>query len=94
MELRDGTRKKSKSELVSAAFAAYDSVRRERTQWVVRTSREVSKTYEWANPECGMDPEKCLKDIEGRAHKIWYFDIDGMKKEVLSAYQGYLSQGK
>ncbi|KAK4214348.1 hypothetical protein QBC37DRAFT_421446 [Rhypophila decipiens] len=83
----------SKSEVVSAAFAAYNRVRRDRTQWLVRSSREVSRTYEWANPDCGMDPEKCLKDIEWRAHKIWYFDIDGMIKELASSYRHFLSLG-
>jgi salicylate hydroxylase len=85
----DGSRRKSTT--VAAALAAYDAVRRERTQWLVRSSREVSKTYEWANPECGDDPEKCLRDIEWRAHKIWHFDIEGMMAEAKAAFGRFLS---
>lgn len=84
------TQNASKGAALSAAFQAYDAVRRERAQWLVRSAREVSDTYEWANPDCGSDPEKCLKDIEWRAHKIWYFDIDGMMSDAKSAYQKFL----
>ncbi|KAF3055965.1 Salicylate hydroxylase [Daldinia childiae] len=77
----------SKEAVLSASFRAYDAARRERAQWLVRSSRQVCKTYEWANPDCGDDPELCLKDIEWRAHKIWYFDIDGMIRDAKSAYQ-------
>jgi salicylate hydroxylase len=77
----------SKTAALSAAFQAYDTARRDRSQWLVQSSREVCDTYEWAKPNCGSDPDKCLKDIEWRAHKIWYFDIDGMVKEARSTYQ-------
>lgn len=72
---------------LSAAFQAYDSARRERGQWLVRSSREVCETYEWSNPDCGADPAKCVKDIEWRAHKVWYFNIDGMIENVRTAYR-------
>ncbi|KAI0877507.1 hypothetical protein GGS24DRAFT_497848 [Hypoxylon argillaceum] len=87
-----GDGKPGKAAVLTAAFAAYDAVRRERTQWLVRSSREVSQTYEWQNPDCEMDPKKCLKDIEWRAHKIWYFDIDGMLRDARSAYQDLLAK--
>ncbi|KAL2167890.1 hypothetical protein VTG60DRAFT_677 [Thermothelomyces hinnuleus] len=77
----------SKTAVLTAAFRAYDAARRERSTWLVRSSREVCETYEWNNPECGSDPGKCLNDIEWRAHKIWYFDIEGMIRDVTSAYQ-------
>jgi salicylate hydroxylase len=89
----DGSRRE-RSTAVAAALAAYDAVRRERTQWLVRSSREVSKTYEWSNPDCGDDPEKCLRDIEWRAHKIWHFDIDGMIAEAKTAFGQFLSLGQ
>ena len=87
----DGPGRKRKGATVAAALAAYDAVRRERTQWLVRSSREVSKTYEWANPDCGTDPEECLRDIERRAHKIWHFDIDGMLAEAKTTFTRFLS---
>ncbi|KAI0134359.1 hypothetical protein BJ170DRAFT_716867 [Xylariales sp. AK1849] len=91
LETMQGDGSRSKSATVAAALAAYDAVRRERTQWLVRSSREVSKTYEWANPDCGADPEKCLRDIEWRAHKIWHFDIEGMLAEAKTAFRRFLS---
>ena len=36
----------------------------------VQSSREVCDTCGWAYPDCGSKPEKCLKEIEWRAHKI------------------------
>lgn len=83
-----------KGDIVTAAFLAYDAVRRERTQWLVRSSREVSQTYEWANPACGPDPDKCLEDIRWRAHKIWYFDIGGMISDASLAFQRFLAGEK
>ena len=83
--LRKGERV-SKSAALTAAFEAYDVARRERSQWLVRSSRTVGNTYEWAHPDCGSDPEKCLKEIEWRAHKIWYFDIDTMLRDARSAF--------
>ncbi|KAF2994144.1 hypothetical protein E8E14_002726 [Neopestalotiopsis sp. 37M] len=85
---------KNKSATVAAALAAYDAVRRGRTQWLVRSSREVSRTYEWANPECGEDAEKCLRDIEWRAHKIWHFDIDGMIAETKTSFGRFSSSSE
>ncbi|KAL9112790.1 MAG: hypothetical protein Q9227_003093 [Pyrenula ochraceoflavens] len=77
-----------KMKALTAAFGAYDSVRRERSQWLVQSSRQVCETYEWNNPECRDEPEKCLRDIEWRAHRIWYFDIEGMIGDVRAAYRG------
>ena len=76
----------SKSAALTAAFEAYDVTRRERSQWLVRSSRSVGDTYEWAHPDCGSDPEKCLKEIEWRTHKIWHFDIDTSLRDVRSAF--------
>ena len=81
------TGKASKSAAFAAAFKAYDATRRERDLWLVESSRKVSDTYEWANPDCGSDPEKCLKDVESRSRKLWQFDIDAMLKDARSAYQ-------
>ena len=81
------TGKASKSAAFAAAFKSYDATRRERTQWLVESSRKICETYEWTNPEYESDPVKCLKDVELRARKIWKFDIDGMLKDVRSAYQ-------
>lgn len=76
---------------VAAALAAYDAVRRERTQWLVASSREMAKIYEWASPAYAADPAQGLRDIEWRAHKIWHFDIDGMMADTRAAYARFLA---
>lgn len=72
----------SAGEAFNAAFSAYDEARRERSQWLVKSSREVSEIYEMTYPDTGHDMEKCLKEIERRSHKIWYFNYELMLKET------------
>ena len=79
-----------KNAALTAAFRAYDAARRERSQWLVQSARHICETYEWADLSCGSDPDKCLKEIEWRAHKIWDFDIDGMMRDARSAYERLL----
>ncbi|KAL4930379.1 FAD-dependent oxidoreductase [Aspergillus undulatus] len=83
-EIGSGVR--GKKEALSAALGAYSNVRLERSQWLVRSSREVCGTYEWVNPEIGPDLERGFEDVKERSHKIWYFDIDGMLGEVEEGY--------
>ncbi|KAH8807948.1 hypothetical protein F5884DRAFT_350010 [Xylogone sp. PMI_703] len=80
----------SKAHALRAAFAAYDQVRRERTQWLVGSSRDVCETYHWINPQCGFDPDKCLADIRWRNHRIWHFDLDYMMGEAGEEYKRLL----
>jgi salicylate hydroxylase len=77
----------SMAQAIKAAFAAYDPVRRERTQWFVESSRQVCETYEWNNPDSGNDTEKCYKDIRWRSHKLWHFDLDYMMGEAGEVYR-------
>ena len=84
---------KYKNKALAAALQAYDAARRERCQWLVESSREVCDVYEWAHPECGTDPEKCVKEIEWRAHKIWYFDYEGMVADARAAYSRFMQVG-
>jgi salicylate hydroxylase len=67
---------------VERAFIIYDTLRRERSQWLVASSREVCDMYEWRHPDTGTDMEKCLAEITERSHKLWYFDIDGMLNDL------------
>ncbi|KAG9513443.1 FAD/NAD(P)-binding domain-containing protein, partial [Aureobasidium melanogenum] len=89
--LEGGLIPRKKSFAVTAAFRAYDAVRRERGQWLVKSSRHICDTYEWADPKCGDDPGKCLEEIEWRAHKIWYFDYEGMIKDARAEYENFSS---
>lgn len=76
------TRDISAGEVLNAAFSAYNQVRRERSQWLVQSSQEVSEIYEMTYPDTGRDMEKCLREIERRSHNIWYFDYELMLKET------------
>ena len=82
----------AKATALTAAFAAYDPVRRERTQWFVESSRGVCETYEWNDPKCGNDPEKCYAEIRWRSHKLWHFDLDYMTGEAGEGYKRLLAE--
>ncbi|KAL4882435.1 hypothetical protein BJY04DRAFT_227090 [Aspergillus karnatakaensis] len=69
-------------EILEKALKVYSDVRYERSQWLVKSSREVCETYEWGNPEAGRDLDKGFEDVKERSHKIWYFDIQGMIEEL------------
>jgi salicylate hydroxylase len=76
-----------RSKVLSAALNTFDTVRRERSQWLVNSSRGVCDVYEWADPKTGDDPEKCFEEIKWRSHKIWYFDYKGMLVEALEDFE-------
>lgn len=73
---------RSKGTALKAALQAFSNVRYDRSQWLVKSSREVCETYEWINPGCGRDMAKGFEDVKERSHKIWHFDIDGMVSEL------------
>ncbi|KAL4869564.1 hypothetical protein BDV12DRAFT_196191 [Aspergillus spectabilis] len=74
--------KGGKKEVLEKALKVFSDVRYERSQWLVRSSREVCETYEWGNPGCGRDLDKGFEDVKERSHRIWYFDIEGMIEEL------------
>lgn len=73
--------------VVEAALQVYDAVRPPRSRWLVQSSRSVCDVYEWVHPETGEDWDKCLAEITARSHRLWYFDIDGMLKELRDGYE-------
>ncbi|KAL2864365.1 uncharacterized protein BJX67DRAFT_223793 [Aspergillus lucknowensis] len=83
-EIRAGRR--GKGDALGAALKVFSEVRHERSQWLVRSSREVCETYEWINPECGQDMAKGFEDVKARSHKIWYFDIEEMLRQLETGF--------
>lgn len=69
------------------AFAAYDQVRRARSQWLVRSSREACEIYELKWPGTMDDMDKVFAEITERSHKIWHFDIKGMLRQLEDLYR-------
>jgi len=76
----------TRGEALSMAFKSFDTVRRERSQWLVNSSRTVCDIYQWADPTTGSDPEKCFAEIKWRSHRIWHFDYDKMLVEACEDY--------
>lgn len=71
---------------LEAAFAAFSQVRYERTQWLVRETRNTVDLFQWKDPVASTDPEIFGKEITWRFHQIWYYDIDKMVEEGRSEF--------
>ncbi|OBT39595.1 hypothetical protein VE00_10799 [Pseudogymnoascus sp. WSF 3629] len=82
----------SKTKAVSAALQAYSTVRLERSQWLVRSSREMGDIYEWRHPATGSDPAKIKADIESRSRNLWDFDVGRMVAEAKAECERMLKQ--
>ncbi|KAI0010493.1 hypothetical protein F4779DRAFT_639275 [Xylariaceae sp. FL0662B] len=78
---------KGKIKLCRDALAVYNSVRYDRTQWLVGASREAAALFQWQDETVGDDFEKFLPQISSHFHKIWDNDIDGMVKEALKTFE-------
>lgn len=80
------SREDGRAVAVAAALQAFNAVRSERTQWLVRSSREAGDLYEWVLPGIGNDIDKCKAGLAERTQKIWDFDVDEMVDGVKSQY--------
>ena len=72
----------SRQAIIAASLSAYSTARYDRSQWLVRSSREVCDIYELAYEATAKDPERCKTEIEERAHKIWNFDMEQMLRDA------------
>jgi salicylate hydroxylase len=62
---------------LEAVFAAFDATRRERDQWLVRSSRLAADMYEWRAPAVGFRYDEAVQaEIEKRQGYIWSVDLD------------------
>ncbi|KAF2235380.1 putative salicylate hydroxylase [Viridothelium virens] len=82
-----------KAEAVGAALQAYSTVRLERSQWLVQSSREMGDIYEWRYPPTGSDPAKIKAEIESRSRNLWDFDVGRMLAEAKMECEGRLKLG-
>lgn len=76
---------------VRAALAVYNSVRYDRTQWLIKHTRDAVDLFQWTN-ERGKDAKTFTEEISWRFHTIWDYDTDGMVKEALEGFRSRLSQ--
>jgi salicylate hydroxylase len=72
----------SKEVILEKTLEAFNSSRRERTQWVVQSSRASADLYEWRDGECGQDLDKIKKELLWRNHKIWDVNLNDMAKSA------------
>ncbi|RAL08488.1 salicylate 1-hydroxylase-like protein [Aspergillus homomorphus CBS 101889] len=69
------------------AFAAYDAVRRPRTQKLVRSSRDAGLLYECQKPGVQDDIGKIRQDLDERMRWIWDLDLDAHLAEALAFFR-------
>jgi salicylate hydroxylase len=67
---------------LAAVFQAYDQSRRERSQWLVASSRRTGELYEWQAEGVGYDVEKVAAEVHERFEKIWQGDIKKMTADA------------
>ncbi|KAI9926708.1 hypothetical protein ASPWEDRAFT_177282 [Aspergillus wentii DTO 134E9] len=67
---------------LEAALAVYDESRRERSQWLVQSSRRIGDCYEWRAEGVGRDFAKIEEEINTRNGMIANVDVDGMCEEA------------
>jgi salicylate hydroxylase len=56
-------------------FATFDSARRERSHWLVQSSRFIGDCYEWRADGIGRDFKKIEDEINQRVSKIGKADV-------------------
>jgi salicylate hydroxylase len=71
-----------KNDVLGHVLSVYDNARRERTQWLVRSSRISADLYDWMDQDCGRDPLKIKKELLWRNQRIWNVSIDDMTQDA------------
>ena len=80
----------TQADAVRAAWRAYDLTRRERSQWLVSSSRVIGEVLEWRYEGSMDDFDKCLQELTWRSHKIWNFDEKAMVQDSIVEYKRQL----
>ncbi|KAJ4410958.1 hypothetical protein N0V82_009109 [Gnomoniopsis sp. IMI 355080] len=63
-------------------FAVYDTHRRERTQWLVRSSRRAGNLYQFLTKDIGMDVAATEKELAERLSHIWNYNLEDALREA------------
>lgn len=67
---------------VEVVFAVFDAQRRQRTQWLVRSSRRAGNLYEWLARDIGRDFVMMERELKERLDHIWGFDLEDSLREA------------
>lgn len=76
-----------RKEMCSHALSAYNQVRYERTQWLVRATRDACALFQARRAFNPQENEQFGRDISELFHKIWYYDIEQMVRETVSGLE-------
>lgn len=63
-------------------FATYDAHRRERTQWLVSSSRRAGDLVEWLTADVGPDASRIARELNERLGHVWNFDLADALREA------------
>jgi salicylate hydroxylase len=66
------------------ALQAFSSTRMERSQWLVRSSREMGEMYQWRYGPTGRDPQRCHVKLEKASRRVWDFDVQKLISDARS----------
>ena len=69
------------------ALAAYDQVRKPRSQRVVATSREAGLLVSMQLPGVGDDLGKMKEKLDTRMHWIWHRDLTAQNQTALQLFE-------
>lgn len=78
---------------LDAVLATFDATRRERSQWLVQSSRFTGDLYEWRAPGAGPDLRRIEEEINRRNGIIANVDVDAMCAEAKTVLGGRLGRG-
>ncbi|KZL85561.1 salicylate hydroxylase-like protein [Colletotrichum incanum] len=67
---------------IEAVFATFDAHRRERGEWLIKSSRRAGELYELQS-EHGKDFQKLGAEVQATAKKMWGFDIEANIREAV-----------
>ena len=75
------------SRFVPNVFAAYDQVRKPRSQRVVKTSREAGTLVGMLAEGVGSDLQIIRERLETRMHWIWNRDLEKQNAEAVALFE-------
>lgn len=77
-----GGDERSVSARLAAAFEVYSDVRYERTQWLVKHTRDAVDLFQWRDRDLSRSPDDFGREITWRFHEIWHHDTDKMVEDA------------
>lgn len=78
----DGDNDKPIGARLAAALEVYSDVRYDRTQWLVKHSRDAVDLFQWRDRDLSRSSEDFGREITWRFHEIWHYDVEKMVKEA------------